>query len=173
MNYASLEILGMDVPIGTNQYHDDGFVESIMEHSKELSKFYGYSNEYCDKILSRGNIIGAHYLVAGHHHIFYLKPFTNTETIRIRAHEETHVPDSVGKIGILEERLFEEQGVKINFLEIEEKEIKAELGALYALRSRNIPIWRASLFHDNRDWSVAKKIYKQSKVPRKMIFSWL
>jgi len=172
MNYALLEILGIDVAIGKDEYHDDGFVKSIIEHSRELDNFYGYDHKNSDKILSQGNIVGAHYHGRNHHHIFYLKPSTNTETVRIRAHEETHVLNSVGKIGILEERLSEEQGVKINLLEIDEKEIKAELGALYALSSRGISTWKLP-FHFGNDWSVAKKIYKQSKIPRKMIFSWL
>jgi len=172
MNYAHLKILGITVPIGNHNYYDDGFIESIIKHSLKLDKKYGVTN--LDYDISYAFKEGLSYQLGINHHIFYLKQPRETGNIRIRAHEETHVLDHLGRLDILEEKLLKEQRIKINFREIDEKEVKAELGSLYALYARRIfqlERWLVySLYGDDNNRRTAKRIYKQSKLPRKMSF---
>ena len=50
----------------------------------------------------------------------------------IRAHEETHFLDRYGKLGILEKRM-KNKGKNISFHSIEDREVRANIGCLYAL----------------------------------------
>jgi hypothetical protein len=180
MNYANLKILNIELPIGANKYHDDGFVKSMPMHEKKLNRHYGFfaHQREAEKNIGlcasyfKGKGISNFYPVVDHHHIFYLKQSNDVLDILLRAHEETHALDKLGGLDILSEKLLQEQRVKINFKQIDEEEVRAELGAMYALNSRKNSVsekWFAYMFSD-RDTNAARKIYKQSKLPERKFF---
>lgn len=176
MNKASLEILGIDISIGEYNYQDIGFVDSLIECTKDINKKHGLG----DKLVGSASDLsyegfsiknlGKHCQRGKNHYIFYIKQPNFKADIRIRAHEETHILDSFNQIEILADKLLKHQGIKIDFKEINQREIRAELGAIYALYSRGISPWRLWPYYSGEDWSIANKIYKQSKIPRKTYF---
>ncbi|OIO61991.1 hypothetical protein COY26_00440 [Candidatus Woesearchaeota archaeon CG_4_10_14_0_2_um_filter_33_10] len=179
MNYANLKILGITLPIGhIDKYHDDGFVESILKHSLKLNKKYGKTNSDCD-IKACKRAVGTSYRVCINHrifyyHIFYVKQPIESANIFVRAHEETHALNAFEQLDTLAEKLLEEQRVKINFKEIDESEVIANLGSLYALYARGIPQseieWLYTMYGNDDSGTTAKRIYKQFELPRKRFF---
>ena len=171
-NYANLKILGITVPTGIKKYHDDGFVKSLKAHLIKLNRLHGF--ERFNYIRIDENAVGKFALMDLNYHIFYIKQSKETGNILIRAHEETHALDEFEKLDALAERLLEEQRVKINFKEIDEKEVIAHLGSLYALHARGISQSKIELLYDMygdiNSGTTAKRIYKQSKLPRKKSF---
>ena len=182
MNHANLEILGITVPMGIAKYYDDGFVESILKHTLELNKKYNISDSDYNIKLEEGvkgmcySSIGInHYAMS--HHIFYVKQPIEPGNILVRAHEESHVATHSYKrkgLDVLAKRLLKKQRVKINLKEIDENEVIANLGSLYALHARGIPQWEIELLYtiygEPGSRTTAKKIYEQSKLPRKKFF---
>jgi len=172
MNYANLEILGITAPIGIKKYHDDGFVESLKGHIIKLNRLYDCEcyNYIRVNELSMGKCASI-YLNC---HIFYIKQSIETENILVRAHEETHALDIFNQLDALAERLLEEQRIKINFKEIDESEVIANLGSLYALYARGIPQseieWLYTMYGNDDSGTTAKRIYKQFELPRKRFF---
>ena len=170
MNYAHLEILGITVPIGhIDKYHDDGFVESITAHVIKLSRFYDFDCSNSIRLDERA--VGKCTEIYPNCHIFYVKQSTETKNIFVRANEETHALDIFNQLDALAEKLLKEQRIKINFKEIDEDEVRATLGSLYALHARGIPQSEieslCKMYGDGDSGTIAKRIYEQSKLPRK------
>jgi hypothetical protein len=168
MNQAHYPILRITVPSGKYKFHDEGYVSSINETAKRLDNSYGCNDTEYN---ARMNVIGAHYVMGTNSHIFYMDQGSIVKNLRVRAHEETHSVDFIGQLDFLTDRLLEEQNVKINLKEIDNIEVRAELGSLYALYSRGFGPWSLvldSLF--KTDFIVARKIYTQSRQPQKSFF---
>jgi len=98
------------------------------------------------------------------HHIFYKESFFNSWNIYVRAHEETHVLEHLEHLDLLEKRLLDEQNVKINFNQIEDSEVKGDLGSIYALNKNRISMWRLGPLWLEASLIKANSIYKTSKV---------
>jgi len=150
MAKANLEVLGLKVPLGLfHVYHDDGFVDSIQGHIEALAKKYdewGWS-------FAGNHVIGRYELhntfFGGNHHIFYLDTSFEAVNIGIRAHEETEVLRERKRLGYLADKILAEQGARINFKEIENPEVIAEIGAIYALLSRGISLEEYEKAHND------------------------
>ena len=172
MNYANLKILGITVPIGIKKYHDDGFVKSLTAHVIKLSRLYDF--ECSNYIRVNETAVGKCAPIDLNCHIFYIKQSTEKENILVRAHEETHALFAFKGLDALAERLLEEQRIKINFKEIDEEEVIANLGSLYALHARGISQSEIELLYktygDVDSGITARRIYKQSKLSRKKSF---
>lgn len=136
-----LKVLGIEVPVNDNiEYHDDGFVSSIEVYKKRLLKRYNNNtnnlNKDCSGTFGRFESDGKI-----HHHIAYLNQEHNSLNIQTRAHEETHVLDSLGYLDLLEKKIIDEFMVGISFGLIkcfdnffkDKSEIIAEIGGIYAL----------------------------------------
>jgi hypothetical protein len=144
MFIAKLKVLGITVPIGFRCYHDDGFVDSVPSHLTKLAKKYDDIRNI-ENVVAEGMCTERKGLLRTHIHIFYKRHESENYNLRRRAHEETHALDYFGWLNVLEKRMFLEQGVRINFLELRDDEdclcdmqIRAELGAIYALKKRGI-----------------------------------
>ncbi|MCK5449400.1 hypothetical protein KAI32_00885 [Candidatus Pacearchaeota archaeon] len=168
MNKARFQVLGFTVPSGSYKYHDDGYVDSILDTIMKVDKLYGLdnSNYNADEYIYA---IGKYYEEGFNLHIFYLERSTKKSDIQNRSHEETHVLDYLGQLDALTDRLFEEQGVKINLKEVDDKEVIAQLGSLYALNARGLMPWLERGYKNNT-FLKAERIYKQSKQPEKRFF---
>jgi len=160
MDYIKLEILGINIQgIPNVYYHDEGFV-NIRRCATEIYTKYTIKNNGDNQILDdiasgkciqiikdeQGEAKNIREIYTGkfsekHIYILYsethLKKAYTPFTIAIRAHEETHALDFIGRLDLLNQRLFDEQRVKID-LDSQELEVKAGLGEMYALYSRNI-----------------------------------
>jgi hypothetical protein len=169
MNKAHFEILGITVPSGRYQYHDEGYVDSIPDATKRINKLYGFDNSNYDAIKYR-NAIGMHCGRGFNSHIFYLQRPTRILDIQNRSHEETHALDFIEQLDALADKLLEEQHVRINFKEVDDQEVRAQLGSLYALHARGLSLWRLWGVYATDTFSTAKKIYQQSKQPQKRFF---
>ncbi len=155
---VELEILGLKLPRSAKHIlRDDGFVNSVDAYLKRLKRRYNDSAEYeadvsidgmhynaSGKMITKGNIgdwkvtIETPVIV---HHIFYEMPEYKDETmnemtiISGRAHEETHVAHTWGggALSKLEKLIRKEQDKRINLRSIGDREIVAQVGAIYAL----------------------------------------
>ena len=161
MNYAQLKALRMTVPIGKDHYHDEVFVRSILGHIHTLYERYGEDDLGDDKKLK--DCLGYYYKVGRHHHIFYLRNRNHADNIAVRAHEETHVLDRLGKLHLLAQVLLDEQQVNVLFFRLGD-EIRAELGSLYALHSRGISPSRLRANYVTEDFKKALEIYRRSQI---------
>ncbi len=169
MGEAKFETLGFSVDTGDCRYHDDGYVRSIHEGVLRLSTIYP---DISVGSLNCHDLEGLHYVDSseGNSHIFYLKYWSRPADIRLRAHEETHALRFFGQLDVLSDRLLQEQRVRIDLGGIDESEVIAELGALYALNSRGFGTWRFlydSLF--SRDFMDARRLYNKSRKPSKFV----
>jgi hypothetical protein len=164
MNYARLKVLGIKAPIGHRVYHDDGYVASIEVHTRRINEIYG-SGGLSSNGNFQGHILGRHSTRGRHHHIFYLRQPTREANAVVRAHEETHMLDSADGLDLLAERLLDRQGVRINFKEIDDREVRAQLGALYALQLRGIS--PDMLF--GKYAAKARRLYEQSRCSKEKI----
>ena len=166
MTKAKLEILNLEVPIGLlKEYHDDGFVESIRKHSEMLLKKYKCRGKLDEKF--DGDLVGIcngfKFFLKKYFHIYYLDTNFAPLNIQIRAHEETHALDCLGHLEILSEKMLEEQKIKIDFKKLKDKEIRAQIGSIYALFSHGLHPSMMDNFFYNSDFEIAKRIYKQSR----------
>ena len=164
MNEAHFEILGLTVPSRNHKYYDDGFVSSISEATMQINNLYGQSNRGYD--ITRDEYVEGRCCKKGmNHHIFYLKHHFEVADIRIRAHEETHALEQIGGLDYLMDQLYEDKGVEIDFYDVDNIEVRADLGAMYALDLNCLSSWRLvleSIFDSN--FIKARKLYNRSKV---------
>jgi len=171
MNEAHFKILEFTVPSGTYRHHDDGYVSSISDTTMRVNELYSLNNQNYDTSADK-YVIGRHYGIERDSHIFYLERPTIALDIQNRSHEETHALEFIGQLDALTDRLFEEQGVKINLKEVDDREVRAQLGSLYALNARDLALWKLELLYKNETFSAAKKIYKQSKQLQRKFFTF-
>ncbi|MCK5450065.1 hypothetical protein KAI32_04310 [Candidatus Pacearchaeota archaeon] len=183
MNKTYFQVLRLTVPSGQYKYTDEGYVDSISDETLRLSNLYGMNilnyNKNRDK-----TVIGKKFQSGLNIHIFYLdqgltrrnvrlrgyEEIHARRNIRLRGHEETHALEGMEGLDYLTDALRQNQNVKINLKEVDEEEIRAELGALYALNLRGLaPGDLSSLVYD-KDFTKARELYKQSKQPQKRSF---
>lgn len=166
MELAKLKVLGIETNLMQDMtYHDDGFVSCCLEHRENIYK----KLEVEPPKLGLGEMlypgVGACIEVNGEVHIFYKKSIFSGNIIRVRAHEEWHAFQELsGNTSILEKKLLDEQGIRIDFDKINDGEIEAEIAAIYALRSRGFlgKLWSHTPYNDLT--TTAKRIYRQSKI---------
>jgi hypothetical protein len=173
MEKIHLEMLGIEFPEEiTYEYKDLGYVKSIHDEMRML--------DHLNWVWGRKDYEEHKFFVGMHmkferefsdiSYIFYLKSRLKDLDIAVRGHEETHALDAMGKIHLLEEKLFENQRVKIDFQKVEEKEIKAGLGELYSLIKKGGDVKKVlSLYIPNSSIFKAEKLYRQSIIPEKKI----
>lgn len=145
MKKAKLEILGIEVPLSwLDVFHDDGYVESAEEHHKALIVRYGgifqlaaYGPEYFMED-SPGAYVSFDGLLRRHYHIFYERTRYPEFDISCRAHEETHFLEDFGRLDLLADKILKEQGVRVDFDKVPLKQVRAEIGAIYAILARGI-----------------------------------
>ena len=171
-----LKILGLTVPIRRSMvYHDDGFVSSIGEHYMALLNKYILSALFTPILYNDNGIDGMHIIHPGifkwHTHIFYLNKYSNVLNMRIRAHEETHALDiSFNRLDLLADKILEEQNAKIDFDSIGGGEIRADIGAVYALLSNEIEPNKIRGLSQDILFNIAYRTYKKSMLPKRKIF---
>ncbi len=171
MFIARLKVLGINALIGFNSYHDDGYVDSIKKHLSRLNKKYPNQINWNEPAI--GMCIGGKRLFRTHIHIFYLDQKSDINNIRTRAHEETHVLDYFDRLDILEKIILLEQKVKINFNELREdnddclidRQVRAELGAIYALKTRGVNL--NDLKNCPEYFDFAREYYEKHKLEKK------
>lgn len=143
---ARLEALRLAVPIGLFRvYHDDGYVASIEEHAQELMALYHSTGMGVPPpaTIPPGSS-GRHEEHGGwlraHHHIFYRDLGSDVANIGVRAHEETEFLNSIGRLRVLGDAIFDAHGIRINWDRIENKEVRAYAGSVYALLERGMSL---------------------------------
>jgi len=166
MSEAILKILGIRVPLGPfDGFYDDGFVKSLNDYSLFLDSFYESNNagDEPDKEV-RGRYAVYNTPLKRNYHIYYLKSDFEPLDMMVRAHEETHALDGLGRLDLLSEKMLREQRVRADFLEIEDKEIIAGLGSIYAMFAHNIQdeFLKAGPFNEN--FRAARELYKKLKI---------
>jgi len=167
MGTANLEILGLQVPMEIAEvYHDDGYVESIEEHLKKF-KAKDKNLRAAVENLDITKVGGVYFrwtkrFAKIHHHIVYLRQDSVEEAILIRAHEETHALDAFGGLDLLADKMLNEQGVRINFSEIDDNQTRAHLGAIYALVANGVNL--EAVGSRREGFGTAKLIYEQARL---------
>ncbi len=173
MEKIKLEILGIEIPKLGFEFTDLGYVDSIKETIRKLEKKHGYEEgelQNPKQSLKRtiGLAKGFGELISNNifknNYIFYLKQNKEEDNIHLRAHEETHALEHMNGLSHLEKNLLENQKVKIKFKEIRKSEVRAEIGAIYALIQRGIIPSKISCFPWDFDFRRAKKLYYKLKI---------
>jgi len=172
MAHAKMEILGLDIPIGLlNRYHDEGYVKSISDKTKQLEIKYGFLSDTEYDKLSNEHVLGRTYeykfLLKTRVHIYYLQQGFEPYDVKTRGHEETHAVEFFGKLNLLETKILEEQRVRLNFQEVDEEEVRADLGAISAMNARGIHV--DLIVKISPYFEIAKKLYEQSRLPIRTI----
>jgi len=164
MTKINFEISGISIE-SDEDYTDEGFVKSISDKTMELYERYGYPTKGYDRSTDE-NVKGRylHFTYAQKFHILYLDLGSEPLNIQNRAHEETHIIDLMNQLDILMERIYQLHRVRINFHEIEDRELRAQLGSLSALYANgytpeDMP---ARYSQVNANWIEAQKIWNES-----------
>lgn len=105
--------------------------------------------------------------------LFYEHSDPTTEAFR-RGHEETHVLHAIGQIELLQQCL-EQKGLDINLWRYvnykecseDEKELVANIGALYVLENNGVDIAKIPLEQNNPDFHLAIILY-QGAIKKRM-----
>lgn len=199
-NIAHFKILDFKIPIGINEYYDLGYVNSIEEGYHKVSSQHNIRPSYSEEegYITSGlcHTIGSNRSEKKKAYIYYLDPhitdITNNDkilseysTIITRSHEETHAAQYFGKIAYLSEALIEKQKIKINLENIEDEEIIARIGVIYALKKlqteKHPYIDKYILENFTEDiiqiksesntlFNQALQIYTKSKIPKRKYF---
>lgn len=182
MNKLDFSILGIVTESNEHSFQDDGFVDDIYEHTKNVYlRTYG-PLEGLDDFINRQRttpIPGGHYVHLPYDEvtrwvIFYRRAnHPEVEIIR-RAHEETHILHATGNLHLLEEKL-NEKGVSINLREYpdfneastDEKEVIAYIGALYVLHKMGMDVLELQLEGWDKSFQEAARMYQQALINAK------
>lgn len=181
MAVAKLQILGLEFRISPfSTYHDDGYVESVAVHLKQVDRRHAiYRDRLYYAALERKRLHGyclqerllnlVPPILTRHVTIWYLDMGFLPLNVLVRGHEETHALEGFKRLDLLADKMLEEQKVCINFQEVVEEEVRAELGGIYAIFARGfhpdmVNSDPTSYFH------VARDLYEQSILPEKTIF---
>ena len=158
-----LEMLGIELPsIPFVKYHDDGFVNSINDYTDKLNEIYGRQRKHYNF-----DSIGRHLIrrkrKTVHYHIFYedIGPVSNAH---VREHEETHFLDSIHKLETLEKKILKEANIRIKFRKIEDKEIIAFIGGIYAVLKSGHTIEMLQEIYNIPLLKEAERILKKCKI---------
>lgn len=165
MTDANFQVLGIKIPSGRYNYHDEGYVSSIREAVGNLCLRKGEETPNISK-----DALGFYAGLGLDVHIFYVKRPTIPLDIQNRAHEETHAVDYIGGLDVLSAAILENQRVRINLKEVDDEDVRAQLGSLYALYSRGISPRKLGRYLTDTRLTKARKIWNQSREPRRTFF---
>lgn len=99
-------------------------------------------------------------------HIFYLKSKISGVNIIIRAHEEFHAAEALGWLDFVAAKILNKQNVDIDFNLVSSEDVRAYLGSIYALYSRNIdPIFLYKNYFNMPNFYKAYEFYELFKCP--------
>jgi len=147
-----MKALGLDVPLGRFQsYKDHGYVEDLESNARSVSPVC----HFILGLLDKDGLKEAFGLCAVENpllrlffldrtHVFYKRMGHDSTDLFLRAHEETHALKFLGKLGILERALEEQQGVCVNLRRLK-SELSANIGGLYAVERKGL--WRDFCFY--------------------------
>ncbi len=180
-------IKDLQIPIPKNvNLHYDGFVEDISEHSLRL--IADYNNLTPEKMKQEERIIErfkSDPFVCGRLHTFSINKKINNhiflkkskyfdeDTLNL-AHEETHFLDYVLNLSchqlepmeILAQDILDRNNRLTRFSEIEDEEVRADIGGIHGLSLHKGNIYHPELFR-SLSYPLAFKIWKKSKIPKR------
>ncbi len=170
LNFSMLEILA------ESEHHslrDDGFVQNIDEHTRKVFReFTGNDEGYEDLVAPFSyHTVGGIYMFnkKGNNYvwvIFYEHSDPTTDAFR-RGHEETHVLHAIGQIELLQQCLAQ-RGLDFDLREYsnreecskEDRELVANIGALYVLEKNGADILKMSVELNHSDFHPAIRLYQ-------------
>jgi len=181
MRTANLDALGIEVPLRRNEfYHDDGYVDSIEGHEKELCVLYGRDYESPEK--NGTEVVGICRVIKRYNwsdleiikdiHTYQIDFGTENYKLQVKAHEQAHALHKLDKLEILSRKIEKNFRVRINFDQLTSSEVIAHMGGIYAvLKKTNDPNQLAIKKSGIDDYMEALYIWKNSKLPeRKYLF---
>jgi len=166
MNVAQLRMWNITLPIGNHRYHDEGYVDSLRDAARKVYQSYGdsESDPFIHK-LSRGFYIGKGLDV----HVMYLRSPSTPLDIQNRAHEEFHAADYCYGLDFLSS-VTQEKGTPINFKEIEDEQVRANVGALFVLDQNGFSSRDLGKYRKYQEMAPAVEIWNKVKPPKKRFF---
>jgi len=138
MKKAKFQILGIETKLSPlKSYSDDGFQNDMGEYLKKigLKSWFPFSDKvmkHVSKNLGGVCTTSIPFSFRPKVHIGYLNTGNDFHNTLIRAHEETHALHRVGKIKLLEDKILERYGIKMNLEELD-GEAMAHIGSFYVL----------------------------------------
>ncbi|MFH1248670.1 MAG: hypothetical protein V1660_00785 [archaeon] len=174
MNKARLQTLGINVELlPSMEFKDDGFVDDIEEHTKKLDAYYEVPPRKLPEELRRMEILGRCMTFVKNHsvhsHIYYINTDMPPLNIEVRAHEETHALDNMGRLDLLEKKILTEFNTLVHLHRIPDPEVRAEMGAIYALKRYDFDPKIINQYHKkDKDFDAAMSIFSNGKIPGKI-----
>jgi hypothetical protein len=166
MKTFRLVILGIDLPQSENEeFHDDGFVESIREYKIRLLRDY---HSYQPEEELNKQVFGTHgqFWVGSKiiRRIAYLDQKDDARNINTRAHEETHVLAESGYIDLLTDKILQDLGISLDLslmLRFDQKDLVSEIGGIYPLKILKIDPRNIEQFRD-KTYKTALEMYEEA-----------
>jgi hypothetical protein len=168
MNVAQLKTWNVNLPIGNMRYHDEGYVASINEKIKQIYQSYGET----DYPVLRGESLGFYIRQGLDVHIMYLRRPSLVLDIQNRAHEEFHAAEECGGIDFLS-AIVQGNGINIDFRQIPNEQVRANVGALYVLDQRGFSPKDLGKYIRHQEMAPAVKIWNKIKPAKRSFFSSL
>lgn len=167
MKQIYFEMLKLTAPSNGYKFKDHGFVVSIIDQTEKILSKHNIDIADC-KIDDPESILGVCLTIPCEDYtsveIYYSQFLTFSEAILVRFHEEGHAIYKTGNLDMMTQAFLENQNVKINFDEIKDEEVIAELITIYGLLTWKIPIDFARDQVGANDMEKAIKIYELSKI---------
>lgn len=151
-NFANLRVVGLEYDLPENRrFHDIGYVPSVIKQRRKIDATYGClgkENTYRGPIYSGEHAWREQRLPSGliviHNFIYYMEHAFLPSDIQTRAHEEGHVADFDKKLHLIDEKILDEERVRVNLGSVDgigwsdEKraDVKADIVGIFAVENR-------------------------------------
>lgn len=165
MNVAQLKMWNLALPIGNLRYHDEGYVDSLEEAARQVHNKYGEPRPD----ISFKNALGFYTKIGLDIHIMYLRRPTAPLDIQNRAHEEFHAAECCDGLEFLSSAT-RERGTPINFEEIKDEQVRANVGALYVLDQHGFSPRDLGKYRKYQEMAPAVEIWNKIKPPKRKFF---
>ena len=138
---VKLKALQLDIPKNLFwRWHDDGKVSSVKDHTLHLAERYCVDIPLLHHLRNSQGTVA---IITGpitHYHKYFMSTGSPELDVMVDAHEETHFLDYVERLNLLDNAISRREGSKVDFSKVKDHEVRANIGAIYALISRGVDL---------------------------------
>ena len=131
------------------RWHNDGQVSSVKDHTTFLADKYDVEIPLPSQVRESWGTVAIITGLITHYHKYSRTTGNSELDLLVDAHEETHFLNYIEKLDLLSDAVSGERGFGLDFAKIDDGEVTAHMGAIYAFISRGIDIDRVMPFLKN------------------------